>query len=170
MKIEIDIDLESIVVEALKKKEIADIYVPPIEVEIPSSYPPSISDIKNSISKWEYGRRPGKRRTAEEVELHRLEKEKGKALTPEEKGEARAKIQMDETAENKAKDAAIKKARIENIAAEGMAAASKELAEEAQNTDGLGIGHQEITDSAASDEAEIPKTESLNIPNSLFTS
>ena len=42
MKIEIDIDLESIVVEALKKKEIADIYVPPIEVEIPSSYPPSI--------------------------------------------------------------------------------------------------------------------------------
>ena len=47
MKIEIDIDLESIVVEALKKKEIADIYVPPIEVEIPSSYPPSISDIKN---------------------------------------------------------------------------------------------------------------------------
>jgi len=86
MKIEIDIDLESIVVEALKKKEIADIYVPPIEVEIPSSYPPSISDIKNSISKWEYGRRPGKLRTEEEVEVHRLEKEKGEALTHEEKG------------------------------------------------------------------------------------
>ena len=166
MKIEIDIDLESIVLEAIKKKEIADIYVPPIQVPLPGSTQVTLRD----NHKWEYGRRPGKRRTAEEVELHRLEKDKGKALTPEEKGEARAKIQMDETAENKAKDAAIKKARIENIAAEGMAAASKELAEEAQNTDGLGIGHQEITDSAASDEAEIPKTESLNIPNSLFTS
>ena len=165
MKIEIDIDLESIVVEALKKKEIADIYVPPIEVEIPSSYPPSISDIKNSISKWEYGRRPGKRRTAEEVELHRLEKEKGEALTPEEKGEARAKIQMDETAENNAKDAAIKKARIENIAAEGMAAASKELAEE--KDDNLtrvqeGMDKHDI-------ENEIPKAESINTPNSLFS-
>ena len=165
MKIEIDIDLESIVVEALKKKEIADIYVPPIEVEIPSSYPPSISDIKNSISKWEYGRRPGKRRTAEEVELHRLEKEKGEALTHEENGEARAKIQMDETAENNAKDAAIKKARIENIAAEGMAAASKELAEE--KDDNLtrvqeGMDKHDI-------ENEIPKAESINTPNSLFS-
>ena len=35
MKIEIDIDLESIIVEALKKKQIADIYVPPVEVRIP---------------------------------------------------------------------------------------------------------------------------------------
>ena len=165
MKIEIDIDLEAIIVEALKKKAIADIYVPPIEVEIPSSYTPSISDIKNSISKWEYGRRPGKRRTAEEVELHRLEKEKGEALTPEEKGEARAKIQMDETAENNAKDAAIKKARIENIAAEGMAAASKELAEE--KDDNLtrvqeGMDKHDI-------ENEIPKAESINTPNSLFS-
>ena len=160
MKIEIDIDIESIIIEALKKKEIADIYVPPIEVEIPS-----ISDIKNSISKWEYGRRPGKRRTAEEVELHRLEKEKGESLTPEEKGEARAKIQMDETAENNAKDAAIKKARIENIAAEGMAAASKELAEERDDNITRvqeGMDKHDI-------ENEIPKAESINTPNSLFS-
>jgi hypothetical protein len=168
MKIEIDIDLESIVIEALKKKEIADIYVPPIEVEIPSSYPPSISDIKNSTSKWEYGRRPGKRRTAEEVELHRLEKEKGEALTPEEKGEARAKIQMDETAENNAKDAAIKKARIENIAAEGMAAASKELAEEIKERDNDITRVQEGMDKHDI-ENEIPKAESINTPNSLFS-
>ena len=161
MKIEIDIDLESIVVEALKKKEIADIYVPPIEVPLPGSTQVTLRD----NHKWEYGRRPGKRRTAEEVELHRLEKEKGEALTPEEKGEARAKIQMDETAENKAKDAAIKKARIENIAAEGMAAASKELAEE--KDDNLtrvqeGMDKHDI-------ENEIPKAESINTPNSLFS-
>ena len=72
---------------------------------------------------------------------------------------------MDETAENNAKDAAIKKARIENIAAEGMAAASKELAEE--KDDNLtrvqeGMDKHDI-------ENEIPKAESIKTPNSLFS-
>ena len=117
MKIEIDIDIESIVKEALKKKQEEDIV--PIET----------IDIGTTItkSKWEYGRMSGKRRTTEELELHRLEKEKGDLLTPEEKGEARARIQLDETAENNAKEAAIKKARIENIAAEGIKNYKKKL-------------------------------------------
>ena len=144
MKIEIDIDIESIVKEALKKKQEEDIA--PIE---------TIDIITNTKSKWEYGRSPGKRRTTEELELHRLEKEKGDLLTPEEKGEARARIQLDETAENNAKEAAIKKARIETIAAEGMAAASKELQEEASQE--------------KQEEEEIPKAEPINTPNSLFS-
>ena len=115
MKIEIDIDIESIVKEALKKEAEDAI---PIEVT------------SNSRSKWEYGRRNGRRRTTEEMALHKLEKEKGRLLTPEEKGEAKAVIQMDTTTENEAKEAAIKKAHIDNLTAEGMAAASKELAEE----------------------------------------
>ncbi len=145
MKIEIDIDIESIVKEALKKKQEEDIV--PIET----------IDIGTTItkSKWEYGRMSGKRRTTEELELHRLEKEKGDLLTPEEKGEARARIQLDETAENNAKEAAIKKARIETIAAEGMAAASKELQEEASQE--------------KQEEEEIPKAEPINTPNSLFS-
>ena len=115
MKIEIDIDIESIVKEALKKEAEDAI---PIEVT------------SNSRSKWEYGRRNGRRRTTEEMALHKLEKEKGRLLTPEEKGEAKAVIQIDTTTENEAKEAAIKKAHIDNLTAEGMAAASKELAEE----------------------------------------
>ena len=154
MKIEIDIDIESIVKEALKKKQSEDII--PIETTT------------NSRSKWEYGRRNGRRRTVEEMALHDLEKEKGRRLTPEEKGEAKAKVEMDETTENTIKEQVIKKAHIDNLTAEGMAAASKELAEEAQNTEGLDIKQDTITDSAASDEAKIPKTEDINLPNSLF--
>jgi len=116
MKIEIDIDIESIVQEALKKSQSEDTI--PIEAT------------SNNRSKWEYGRRNHRRRTTEEMSLHKLEKEKGRRLTPEEKGEAKAVIQIDTTTENTIKEAAIKKDRIDKIAAEGMAAASKELAEE----------------------------------------
>jgi len=163
MKIEIDIDIESIVREALKEHNSS------LELTIPDTKTTTSHAVISSSSKWEYGRKNGRRRTNEEMALHKLEQEKGRLLTPEEKGEAKAVIHIDETTENIVKEAAIKKDRIDKIAAEGMAAASKELAEEAQNTEGLGIDQEEITDSAASDEAEIPKTEPLNIPNSLFT-
>ena len=151
MKIEIDIDIESIVREALKNQQSEDII--PIEAT------------SNSRSKWEYGRKNGRRRTTEEMALHDLEKEKGRRLTPEEKGEAKAVVQIDETIENEVKEAAIKKDRIEKIAAEGMAAASKELAEEEKV-------EIQITESDNGNkkepEATIPKTEELNT-NSLFS-
>ena len=151
MKIEIDIDIESIVREALKNQQSEDII--PIEAT------------SNSRSKWEYGRKNGRRRTTEEMALHDLEKEKGRRLTPEEKGEAKAVVQIDETTENEVKEAAIKKDRIEKIAAEGMAAASKELAEEEKV-------EIQITESDNGNkkepEATIPKTEELNT-NSLFS-
>ena len=151
MKIEIDIDIESIVREALKNQQSEDVI--PIEAT------------SNSRSKWEYGRKNGRRRTTEEMALHDLEKEKGRRLTPEEKGEAKAVVQIDETIENEVKEAAIKKDRIEKIAAEGMAAASKELAEEEKV-------EIQITESDNGNkkepEATIPKTEELNT-NSLFS-
>ena len=159
MKIEIDIDIESIVKEALKKKQY---------FHTEETTPVPVEATTNSRSKWEYGRKNGRRRTVEEMALHDLEKEKGRRLTPEEKGEAKAKVEMDETTENTIKEQVIKKAHIDNLTAEGMAAASKELAEEAQNTEGLDIKQDKITDSAASDEAKIPKTEDINLPNSLF--
>jgi len=120
MKIEIEIDIESIVKEALKQKQEKE--------EAPKVWTEAI--MKNSRSKWEYSRRNGRRRTVEEMALHDLERKKGRKLTPEEKGEAKAVIQIDTTTENTVKEAAIKKDRIDKIAAEGMAAASKELAEE----------------------------------------
>ena len=154
MKIEIDIDIESIVREALKKKQSEDMLSIPEETT------------SNSRSKWEYGRKNGRRRTTEEMALHDLEKEKGRKLTPEEKGEAKAVVQIDETTENEVKEAAIKKDRIDKLAAEGMAAASKELAEEEKV-------EVQITESDNGDgkepEATIPKTQDLGNLNSLFS-
>ena len=154
MKIEIDIDIESIVREALKNQQSESVISAPIEATT------------NSRSKWEYGRRNGKRRTPEEMALHELERDKGRRLTPEEKGEAKAIIHIDEATENTIKEAAIKKNRIDKIAAEGMAAASKELAEETKERDDNIIRIQEGMDKHDI-EAEIPKTEKLDT-NSLF--
>ena len=155
MKIEIDIDIESIVREALKNQQSESVISAPIEATT------------NSRSKWEYGRRNGKRRTPEEMALHELERDKGRRLTPEEKGEAKAVIHIDEATENTIKEAAIKKNRIDKIAAEGMAAASKELAEETKERDDNIIRIQEGMDKHDI-EAEIPKTEKLDT-NSLFS-
>ena len=161
MKIEIDIDIESIVKAALKKQQSEDII-------------PTETTTTNNRSKWEYGRKNNRRRTPEEMALHKLEQEKGRRLTPEEKGEAKAVIQIDTTTENKVKEAAIKKDRIDKIAAEGMAAASKELAEEygyteeelqsggyPENPTGVEVLKEEP-------KAEIPKTKDLHNLNSLF--
>ena len=155
MKIEIDIDIESIVKEALKKQQAGDTIPVPVEATT------------TSRSKWEYGRRNGRRRTVEEMALHDLEKEKGRRLTPEEKGEAKAKVEIDITTENQVKEAAIKKVRIDTITAEGMAAASKELAEEHGYTEEeLQSGGYPEDPTKKEPKAEIPKTEDL--PNSLF--
>ena len=106
-------------------------------------------------SKWEYGRKNGRRRTTEEIALHKLEKKHGRLLTPEEKGEAKALVQIDETTEKKAKEDTLTKIRIDDMVTEGVAAASKELAEEEQK------GSQD------QEEATIPKAEELKT-DSLF--
>ena len=145
MKIEIDVDIESIVIEALKKKQY---------FHTEDTTPIPIEATTNSRSKWEFSRRNGRRRTPEEMALHDLEKEKGRRLTPEEKGEAKALVEIDTTTENQVKEATIKKVRIDTMTAEGMAAASKELAEEEKTED--------------KKEATIPKTEDLASIDSLF--
>jgi len=144
MKIEIDLDIESIIIEALRKKE----------AEKAISIPVGAT---NSRSKWEYGRKNGRRRTAEEMALHELEREKGRRLTPEEKGEVKGQVMINETIETEAMAATIKKDRIEKMAAEGLAAASKELEEEEQHE----LMHKEV-------EATIPKVEKLDT-ESLFS-
>jgi len=132
MKIEIDIDIESIVKEALKKQQSGETISIPVETS-------------NSRSKWEYGRKNGRRRTPEEMALHDLEREKGRRLTPEEKGEVKAKVQLDESAENKARDDAIKQARIKELTNEGAEEPVKKA-----------------------EEPEIPEVEPLDNIDSLF--
>ena len=160
MKIEIDIDIESIVREALKKQQVEDTI--PVETTATTT---------NSRTKWEYSRRNGRRRTPEEMALHDLEREKGRRLTPEEKGEAKALVEIDTTTENQVKEATIKKVRIDTMTAEGMAAASKELAEEERrdpdSVNGNGIMEREGEED--NKEAKIPKTEDLASMDSLFS-
>ena len=171
MKIEIEIDIESIVKEALKKKQ----------EEMPKVW---VEAVQNSRSKWEYGRTNGRRRTTEEMALHDLEKQKGRRLTPEEKGEAKALVQIDETAENKAKEDTIKKIRIDGITAEGMAAASKELAEETKEQHDIvtrvqeGMDKHDVNEETAGlnslivkeePEATIPEAKDLKSIDSLFS-
>ena len=129
---------------------------------------------KGNASKWEYARKNGRRRTTQEIALHALEKKHGRLLTPEEKGEAKALVEIDATAENKAKEDTIKKAHIDSITAEGMAAASKELAEEEKEQDHLNYAlpvpslEKELPVPEALDkEATIPKAEELQT-DSLF--
>ena len=159
MKIEIDIDIESIVKEALKKQQAGDTIPVPVEATT------------NSRSKWEFSRRNGRRRTPEEMALHDLEREKGRRLTPEEKGEAKALVEIDTTTENQIKEATIKKVRIDTMTAEGMAAASKELAEEERrdpdSVNGNGVMEREGEED--NKEAKIPKTDNLASMNSLFS-
>ena len=156
MKIEIDIDLESIVLEALKKKEITDVYVPPIEVSVPAS--PSTG------TSWEYARPPeGKqRRTGQEMALHKKELELGRRLTPEEKGQVKANLQIDDSKEEKAKEDTLKKARIEELTIEGIKAAEKEL--EAERLDKAPESGPKVQE-----EETIPEAKDFDLPKSLFS-
>ena len=178
MKIEIELDIESIILEALKKKQEKE-ETPKVWTEAVQRVQPSTSgryySAKERAIAWEFGPKSGHRRTAEERALHVLERKHGRVLTPEEKGEAKALLQINETTENTVKENAIKKDRIDKITAEGIAAATKELEQEKHE-----LMHKEINDNITKvqegmdkhdleEEAEIPKTEPINTPNSLFS-
>lgn len=155
-----NIDIETIVREEIRNllREQLTINHNAIDVTVNAKHMTSTG----KASKWEFGPVPGKRRTTAELALHDLELKKGRMLTPEEKGEAKALVEIDETTENQAKAATIKKARIEKITAEGLAAATKELEEEAEVPAPQKV--QKLDDPPAT----IPQTEDLGNLNSLF--
>ena len=136
---------------------------------------PTITEAEEYTYDYEFPREGKTRRNAEEMALHKQEKILERRLTPEEKGEIKAKLHMDDSAENEAKEEAIKKARINKIAAEGMAAANKELAEESGYTEEELISGAypenpiKYDNDTEEPEATIPKTEPINTPNSLFS-
>ena len=165
-----NIDIEAIVREEIRNLIREQLNIGSAVKEYKEDIKPAVFQIEESKYEYEFPREGKTRRNAEEMALHKQEKILERRLTPEEKGEIKAQLHMDDSAENEAKEDAIKKARIGKIAAEGMAAASKELAEEAQNTEGVEVKEEKIMDSVTSDEAEIPKTGDLPMINpSLFT-
>tara|TARA_B100000953_G_scaffold270231_1_gene240391 strand:- start:135 stop:647 length:513 start_codon:yes stop_codon:yes gene_type:complete len=164
-----NIDIEAIVREEIRNLIREQLNIGSAVKEYKEDTKPAVFQIEESKYEYEFPREGKTRRNAEEMALHKQEKILERRLTPEEKGEIKAQLHMDDSAENEAKEEAIKKARIDKIAAEGMAAANKELAEEAQNTEGVEVKEAKIVDSAASDEAQIPKTGDLPMINpSLF--
>ena len=123
-----NIDIEAIVREEIRNLIREHLNITSEHVQV------TVNDTSNTESHYEYEfPREGKtRRNAEEMALHKEEKLLGRRLTPEEKGEVKAKLHMDDSAENTAKEAAIKKARIDKITQDGIEAANKELKLEAE--------------------------------------
>ena len=158
-----NIDIEGIVREEIRNLIREQLNITTDSVRVTVKPKRTISKRNEPDNGWEFIGIKGKRRTTTEMALHKLEKEKGRRLTPEEKGQAKALVEMDETTENEVKEATIKKARINEIAAEGMAAASKELAEE-KKVEPV----KPESDNGKEPEATIPKVEDLPNLNSLF--
>ena len=168
-----NIDIEAIVREEVRsfiRENLIINNVPNETVEVTVNTKRKSSRAKANIV-WEFAPASGRRRTPEEMVLHKLEKKHGRLLTPEEKGEARATSQIAETTENDVREAAIKKDRIDKIAAEGMAAATKELAEENKSSldDDITRIQEGMDKHDVEPEATIPKTEELKNLDSLFS-
>ena len=160
MKIEIHLDIESIVREALRSNTLTS------NITVKTKLADSVKDSSNKII-WEFAPKSGRRRNVAEIAMHELELKYGRLLTPEEKGETKAFIQVDEDTELKAKEDTLTKIRIDGMVTEGLAAASKELAEEEDPEVPQDEGPSEPA-SKEPPEATIPKAEELKT-NSLFS-
>ena len=128
-----NIDIEAIVREEIRNliKEHLNISTS-VQEYTQVANKPAVFQTEESDYEYEFPREGKTRRNAEEMALHKQEKLLERRLTPEEKGEIKAQLHMDYSAENNAKEEAIKKVRIDKIAAEGMEAAAKELKLEAE--------------------------------------
>lgn len=167
MKIEIDIDIESIVKAALEGKATTGASV---HVSTPTSAayvrPKTVTPPEGV--EWEYAAKSGKRRGPAEIALHKKEIELGRNLTPEEKGETAAHVELDEDKELKAKEETKNKLRIDEIAREGMAAASKELEEETKEESAELDAEASQGKQFVNGEEVTPKTDDLNTLEKMF--
>jgi hypothetical protein len=144
MKIEIYVDVEKLVKEAItefvrenlviinnaKGAKLTISQEPKSSVAISDTVVPPTSS--GSTKTYEYQPRPGKRRSPEEIAMGNKELEFKRPLTPEEKGQVKADVEMAEKAEDTAKAEAIEKVRIDKLAKEGSDAAKAELEKESK--------------------------------------
>jgi hypothetical protein len=178
MKIVIDIDIEAIVREEIRAYIKENLVINNIKNTVESAVPTPaklgtpISNIRTKKPpagvEWEFASKPGSRRSPTELALHQKELSLDRLLTPEEKGQTKAAVEIDENKEEKAKAEAINKARIDDLAKEGMAAAKKELDEEARlNAEGMVAAKKELEEEAKLDAeaaGKIPTTTDLFTP------
>jgi len=147
------------------------------KVAVTLSKAPSTAASAVPEPKWEFATAPDgrKRRTKRELALHAKEKELGRLLTPEEKGETVAHVEIDQEKEDQAKEETKTKVKYEEKAADIL----KEVVEETVVTEEIGIigdifTKDETPEQKATptnkpgDAPEIPKTEELSDLKSLF--
>ncbi len=134
---------------------------------------------------WEYAAEKSKRRSPEHIKMHEKEIELGRNLTPEEKGEIEAGVELDDEAREKSKEDAKKKAHINKLTSEAEEKAKLET--EAENksepetggkvfVNGEEVNPEELEKTPNQAEAtrileeqkKIPKTDDLNDINKMF--
>jgi hypothetical protein len=192
MKIEINIDVEAIVRDAINSYVRENITInnvagAPTQVTTDTAEDPSsvvvtlksaVPSVQTATAIWEYAPKLGRRRNKTEIALHEKELELGRILTPEEKGQIDATVELADESEAKAKAETKQKARIDEMTAEATEAATKELAEEAETAseDAPSALFDEPEDDGIEDtimpgetaEETIPKADDLKL-NSLFS-
>ena len=128
---------------------------------------------------WEFAPKVGKRRSKTQQAMHKQELALGRRLTPVEKGESAAVVEIDNSKEAKAKADAINKARIDEIAdkaeAEAKAYLDQGSTEEVApfTSDEVAADVETVVENdmepATEENPEIPKADELPTLNSLFT-
>jgi len=195
MKIEINLDIEAILREEIRKYIQENIIINNVVgdyVAEPTTMNEPVQELPRPVDamEWEYAPKLGKRRSKAQQALHKQEVALGRLLTPEEKGEAQAVIEIDDAKELKAKEDAKNQARIKEITDTVSAEAAAELEAEAAVTKDEVVGTTVVenlipftadlvpagdTDYAEAkgrgepDTPTIPKTEELPSINSLFS-
>lgn len=118
MKIEIEIDIESIVRDEVRKYIRENIRITnkkgsAVQLDLYEDIKDPVEEVEEedkAIFTGEYGPDKWQRRNALKIAWHEAEMEKGDFLTPEEKGEIEASLEMGDEAQQKAKEEAKRKA------------------------------------------------------------
>jgi hypothetical protein len=156
MKIEIEIDIESIVRDEIRKYIRENIVITnkkgiPVQLDLFDSVKEKqeeVEDKDTAIFIGEYGPDKWQRRNALKIAWHEAEMKKGDFLTAEEKGEIEASLEMEGETQQKAKEEAKKKALY------------KAKEEEILN---------EVIEEEKEEETSVPKADNLNFVSSLFS-
>ncbi len=183
MKIEINIDVEALVKEAIKEYIKENLVInntgEKIHIQHTVTAEDKVQVTLNSEQNapkyavdWEYAPQAGKRRNKVQKALHEKELSLGRLLTPQEKGEIEGKAEVDDIAEQKAKEDVIEKARIEKLAKEGTDAAVKEIEKENKpltNSSLFTDESSELDKAEKEAEATTPEAEELDDLQKLFS-
>ena len=178
MKIEINIDVEAMVRDAIYKHIQENLVINNVPEAQESSVMASMQDnvvvtihtpeVQQTATQWEYAPKLGKRRSKLEQALHTKERDLDRILTDNEKAEVQAGMEISSDKVAKAVEDIKNQERIKEMADEGTAAAKEELAEEAKQEPVEMTTTDLEADVKDTGEPETPKTDELDVIDSMF--